>query len=91
MNYEAILPERKIQIATSVLFYQNHGYDLKDIDVNHDDLYFNEESEIYLLFDDIYAELVYSLNLQQELQQSEINSTSDLIEFILKTNINKKV
>lgn len=84
MNYESILPERKIQIATSVLFYQNNGYDLKDIDKIHGDLDFNETSKIYNKFDDIYAQLGYSLNFNQELQQTGIESTSDLIQFIYK-------
>lgn len=77
MNYSAITPKRKVEIATNVLLLQNHGLDLEQIEI--------EDKQIYGLFDDIYAELGYSLNLQMELQKSEIYSTSDLIEFIFNT------
>lgn len=87
MKYEKLLPERKILIAINVLFYQNYGYDLNDINTQYATLCTDEESVLYSQFDDIYAELGYSQNLQNELQESEIYSTSDLIEFILKTNM----
>ena len=83
MNYSAITPKRKVEIATSVLLLQNYGFtlgEIKGIDLNS-----SSDNEIYLMFDDIYSDLGNSLELQVELQESEIYSTSDLIEFICKT------
>lgn len=86
MDYSAISSERKIQIATNVLLLQNYGLDLDDFKNKDVHFSFNEDSKIYNIFDDIYAELGYTLNLEYELRSSNINCTTDLIELMFKSN-----
>lgn len=86
MNYSAISSKRKIQIATNVLLLQNYGFDLDEIETKDMYFNFNEDSKIYSIFDDIYAELGYTLNLENELINSNIHCTSDLIELVFESN-----
>lgn len=56
------------------LDYKKHFENVSDIE----DL---EENYLYVLFDDIYSWLGYDMELEFDLQQLNINGTSDLIEF----------
>lgn len=42
-----------------------------------------DESQVYNVFDDIYATLGYEYNLYNELENANIQCTSDLIDYVL--------
>lgn len=87
MDFEMIPAKRKIEIATNVLLLQKYGFDLNEFNLKDKQLYLNEESGIYKMFDDIYAELGYTINLENEMRISNIHGTSDLIELMISSKL----
>lgn len=46
-----------------------------------------DESQVYNVFDDIYATLGYTHNLYNDLENANIQCTSDLIDYVLVESV----